>query len=170
MKQHGYRQPRADRCVYVKKNAVGTIVAAVTIDDFGIATTNRSLYQQLRADLASKYKVKDLGQAKKIIGWTLHGDSDTGAIHISQPNLAGAIVRLLHMENCNPCKTPYVSGLPLHAARANEDILDTAKYPYATAVGMLRYLIDFTCPDLAYIGGMLARYMSRQHPATLAST
>ena len=65
------------------------------------------------------------------------------------------------MEKCNEKKAEYVSGLDMSASKNDETILDFTQYPFSTAVSILRYLVDSTRPDLAFITGALARHMTR---------
>ena len=110
-------------------------------------------------DLRTKYRVEDLGRAKRIIGWTIHRNGS--AVHISQPQLTATFIQILNMEKSNPKPTPYASGLNLGVTQTDEPILKTSKYAYATTIGVLPYLVDSTRPDLEYITGALARHMSK---------
>ena len=86
MQKYCCKKVHADTCFYRGKNDKGIIIAEVTVDVFGIATTNKGLNMQLNRDLLPKCKVKNLRQTKKTIGWTVHCEENMGAIHISQPD------------------------------------------------------------------------------------
>ena len=150
---------QADTNVYVKRAGARFLAIAVTIDDFAVATKSPELYQELLADLSTTYMVKDLGLARQIIGWTVMRNGS--AIHISQPQQTETFLQILNMQSATPKHTPYASGLKLHAAEQDEDVLNTTQYPYATAIGVLRYLVDSTRPDLAYVTGALAIHAAR---------
>ena len=68
MMSKGYLALKADTKFYVKRKGENFIAIAVTIDDFAVATKNPALYQELLRDLRTKYMVKDLGRAKRVIG------------------------------------------------------------------------------------------------------
>ena len=62
------------------------------------------------------------------------------------------------MNDAKPAKIPNLGGLQLHAAAQQDDVIDTALYPYREALAILRYLVDSTRPDLAFIANALARH------------
>ena len=67
------------------------------------------------------------------------------------------------MSNCAPGDTPVAKGdkFSLHHCLKNElEMKDMERFPYASAVGSLMYAQICTCPDIAYIVGMLGRYLS----------
>ena len=84
---HGYAQAQSDKNLYHKKTSTQAIYIAVTIDDFAVAATHIELYHAFLYVLRLKYKVKDLGEPKRIIGWSIARDPRNGLIHISQPQL-----------------------------------------------------------------------------------
>lgn len=59
-----------------------------------------------------------------------------------------------------PSRLSYVDGLRLHAATPSDDFIDAR--PYQRAVGVVRYLVDGTRPDLAVKACDLARVLHQQ--------
>ncbi len=161
LKEHGYTRPRSDRSVYYKRSAVGSIVMAVTIDDFLVIATNDGLYDTLVSNLKKKYVLKDLGIAKQLLGWSITREETTGSIHVSQPTLTKMFIETLGIQQANPTANPYRSGAQLHECRDGEKPL-ADNYPYTKALEMERYLADSTRPDISHVVGVLARYMQRQ--------
>ncbi len=105
--------------------------------------------------------MKDLGTAGHMFGWSITRDPISGTLHISQPHLAQSYIDLLRMQDAIPSDTPYASGLQLDGLRQGEEPLDQKCYPYGRAVGILRYLVDSTRPEISYIVGMLARNLKQ---------
>ena len=67
------------------------------------------------------------------------------------------------MSNCAPGDTPVAKGdkFSLHQCPKNElEKKDMERFPYASAIGSLMYAQVCTRPDIAYIVGMLGRYLS----------
>lgn len=93
-----------------------------------------------------------------MIGWKITRSTDKTSLYISQPHLTQTYINMLRIQEAKPTKTPYPYGIQLQAKQPQESTLDTAKYTYVRAVGILRYLVDSTRPDLAYIVGALARH------------
>ena len=78
-------------------------------------------------------------------------------MHISQPQLTQEFINATGMQAKNPSPTPYSLGADLSPRKPEEKLLEK-KYPFAKALSILRYLVDSTSPDLAYISSTLARH------------
>ena len=63
--------------------------------------------------------------------------------------------------------TPYLKILQLHIPTPEAKIIDHAVYPYRRALGILRYLVASTRPDLAYITNGLERHKQKSNDAQL---
>ena len=67
------------------------------------------------------------------------------------------------MQDCKPGNTPMSKGDKFSLCQCPKNDLETKemqKIPYASAVGSLMYAQVCTRPDIAYIVGMLGRYLS----------
>ena len=67
------------------------------------------------------------------------------------------------MQDCKPKDTPVVKSdkFSLSQCPKNDlEVKEMQKIPYASAAGSLMYAQVFTCPDIAFIVGMLGRYLS----------
>ena len=157
----GYEANPNDPNLYCKRSGQSTLLVAVTIDDFSAATDDYAVYKQLVRDLRIKYDARDLGPAAHMLGWTVHQDPSTYEIHIAQPHLAQSFINTMGMQNAAPADTPYVCGSDRGPAKAGEALLDITKYPIERAVGIARYLVDSTRPDIAVALGEIARHVRR---------
>lgn len=158
LKQHGYNQCVSDHNVFTKDTSDGRLMLALTIDDFLVSAPSNSAYQHLIKTLSLKYRVKDLGLATKILNWTItRPEPGKKTFHVSQPHKTQQFIDLMGMDRSNPAKTPQAKGHPIHARQDGEEQLPQ-HYPYAAALGTLRYLADCTRPDVAFITGALARH------------
>lgn len=158
LKRHGYRQCVSDHNVFTKDTDAGQLTMALTIDDVLVAAPSHDAYKDLLKALSLKYRVKDLGPATRILNWTIvRPKKGKRTYHLSQPHKAQQFIDLMGMDRSNPAKTPQTKGHLIHAKEAHEALLST-NYPYAAALGVLRYLADCTRPDVAFITGALARH------------
>jgi len=78
-----YTRSLYDPCVYFRKLPSGEyIYLLLHIDDMFIASTNRSLIDKLKVPLSFEFEMKDLGDAKRILGMEIErqgegeGESD----------------------------------------------------------------------------------------------
>lgn len=82
-------------------NGKDFLIMAITVDYFCVVARSKHMYNELVHILGTKYKAKDLGLSTRIIGCTIHRHKHNNSIHISQPNLAKAL--LIFQE----CGTQY---------------------------------------------------------------
>lgn len=64
----GYKLIEADHNVYTKRQKKDIPIVAVSVDRFCIACSSYAMYSRVLADLRTKYKAKDLGPFKHLLG------------------------------------------------------------------------------------------------------
>ena len=67
------------------------------------------------------------------------------------------------MQNCKPSDTPVAKGDKFSLSQSPKidfEEKEMQKIPYASVVGSLMYAQVYLRPDIAYITGMLGRYLS----------
>ena len=81
-KSLGFIQLIADQCVYVRCDpASGSpTIVAVHVDDITLCARTDTELSQLKGELASKFKVTDLGELTQILGMEVQHDSSDGSI------------------------------------------------------------------------------------------
>ncbi|KAL6322834.1 hypothetical protein AAG906_020834 [Vitis piasezkii] len=93
----------------------------------------------------------------------IHRDRSRGILGLSQKAYIDKVLSRFGMSNCAPRDTPVAKGdkFSLHQCPKNElEKKDMERFPYASAIGSLMYAQVCTRPDIAYIVGMLGRYLS----------
>lgn len=157
LQKHGYEPSPAEQNLYHRTTPNGSLYMTTTIDDFVVCTNSSKLYRELLGALREKYQAKDLGNASHLLGWSIYQDASTKTVHVSQPHLSREFIQIMNMQNAAPSSTPYSCGLSLDTAQTQDTKLNEEQFPYSSAIGTLRYLVDSTRPDLAFIVGQLAR-------------
>ncbi|RVW21201.1 Retrovirus-related Pol polyprotein from transposon TNT 1-94 [Vitis vinifera] len=105
----------------------------VYVDDILLASSDVGLLHETKRFLSSKFDMKDLGNASFVLGIQIYRDRSRG------------------------------DKFSLHQCPKNElEKKDMERFPYASAIGSLMYAQVCTRPDIAYIVGMLGRYLSNQ--------
>ena len=81
-KSLGFIQLIADQCVYVCHDPVSgsPTIVAVHVDDMTLCTRTDTKLSQLKGELASKFKVIDLGELTQILGMEVQRDNSDGSI------------------------------------------------------------------------------------------
>lgn len=140
------------------------VIVAVTFDDFCVALETAEAYKKAQPDFRLKYRAKDLGRAKRLLSWSLRQTKE-GGVQISQLYLSQRLSDLLSATPARTNSTLYLHGLYACPRAAAEPIVTEYQSTMASAVGMLRYLVDSTRPYLAYVTAALA--LSVQQPTYL---
>lgn len=135
--EHGYKQLLSNNSVYFKRSTHGLAILTVTVDDFSVACSSETVYRCVLKELRQKYQAKYLGPIKHILGWSVRRSDPTGDTHLSQPYMAQRFIDVLNMRHGHPSRSPYLSGISLHAVTEQEKILDDKRYPVARAIGIL---------------------------------
>ena len=152
-------------CVYFKKNDKEVYVYMLLyVDDILIASTDKAEVQKLKAVLGKEFDMKDLGDAKKILGTEITRDRVKGELSVSLEEYLWKVLGKFEMDQCKSVATPLGGHFSLKAA-TNKELQDQEEYmkkvPYQNAVGSVMYSMVGTRPDLGYAVGVISRFMSR---------
>ncbi|RVW75930.1 Retrovirus-related Pol polyprotein from transposon TNT 1-94 [Vitis vinifera] len=107
--------------------------------------------------------MKDLGDASFVLGIQIHRDRSRGILGLSQRTYIDKVLQRYGMQNSKPGDTPVAKGDKFSLNQCPKNSLESQemqKIPYASAVGSLMYAQVCTRSDIAYIVGMLGRYLS----------
>ena len=86
MSHLGFQQSKFDYSLFTKKAKVALIALLVYVDDILIASDNKAVVEELKVMLDQKFKLKDLGELKYILG--LEVARSTQCINLFQRNNA----------------------------------------------------------------------------------
>ena len=131
------------------------------MDDILLASSDVSLLLETKKFLSSKFDMKDLGEASFVIGIEIHRDRSKGVLGLSQKAYIEKILKKFNMHKCSPSPAPIVKGDrygDFQCPRNQYEINQIKTVPYASVVGSLQYAQVYTCPDLAFVIGLLSRF------------
>ncbi len=107
--------------------------------------------------LRNEFEMKDLGEAKRIIGIEIERNKDATKIH-QQPFIL-AMLKKFNMEDCRRANTP----LPKSAYSSNYEQENAKPFSdvnlYQQAIGSLNWIATCTRPDITFSVNMLAAKM-----------
>ncbi|KAH9715183.1 hypothetical protein KPL71_020951 [Citrus sinensis] len=96
----GYNRLSSDHCAYYKRFEDNDfIILLLYVDDMLVAGPNKDRVQELKAQLAREFEMKDLGPANKILGMQIHRDRNNRKIWLSQKNYLKKILRRFNMQD-----------------------------------------------------------------------
>jgi len=150
--------------VYYNKLSGGEyIYLLLYVDDMHIASKNRSTIDKLKKDVSSEFEMKDLGEAKKVLGMEIARNRRSGKVSLTQK---GYLPKVLQMFNINGDTKSVSTPLALHfklKATMSPTTVEEREYMtremYTSVVGSLMYAMVCTKPDLSQVISMISRYM-----------
>ncbi|RVW73223.1 Retrovirus-related Pol polyprotein from transposon TNT 1-94 [Vitis vinifera] len=119
--------------------------------------------EQPTAHVVTHFDMKDLGEASYVLGIKILRDRANGVLKLSQRAYIEKILKRFNMHNFKSTKAPIVKGDKFSKAQCpqNDDEREEMKtIPYSSVVGSLMYAQVCTRPDIAFVVGMLERYLS----------
>jgi transposase InsO family protein len=135
-------------------------IISVYVDDIMIACNDKQFLDGVKQNIFSKWRCKDIGEVKSMLGIEIKRDRDQRKIYISQRRYCNDVLERFQMDKCNSSETPC-SELRLTSDMCpttdeRKEMADTQR-KYPEAVGCLMYL-TLTRPDITYAVNQVSRY------------
>ncbi|CEH17974.1 FOG: Transposon-encoded proteins with TYA, reverse transcriptase, integrase domains in various combinations [Ceraceosorus bombacis] len=109
-------------------------------------------------DLRKFFKLKDIGDARHILG--IHIRRDSTGLYLCQESYLRTVSERFQQWQGSHCGTPLPPGILFEKYKG-----PSIERPYLQLLGSLLYAMIATRPDLAYSLGVLSRYSSNPGPA-----
>ena len=154
MTTHDFQRRSFDSGVYFQKsNDKSFIYLLLYIDDMLIVSKSQIEIDKLMTHLSKEFEMKDLGEAKKILGMEISKDRMRGKLCLTQKQFLKKVLQRFGMNgDSKPVSTPLASHLKLSkllSLKTDEEQAYMSKVSYANAVGSLMYAIVCTRPDIS---------------------
>jgi ATP-binding cassette subfamily B (MDR/TAP) protein 1 len=165
MIEQGYIRCLSDHCVYFKRIENGNyIIFLLYLDDMLVAGTNMHDINVLNKKLANSFAMKDLGDAKKILGMRITRDKKNKKLTLSQGEYTEKVMlERFRMHNAKPISTPLANHFKLTkemCPKTHEEIKYMFRVPYSSTFGSLMYAMFFTRPNITHVVGVVSRYVN----------
>ena len=124
----------------------------------------KDVIKEVKAQLSSKFDMKDLGAPNFIMGMEIRRDRANKMINLNQRKYVETVLQRFNMQESKPVKVPIPIGVKLsveQCPKTQEEEEDMSRVPYASVVGSLMYAMVCTRPNIAHAVGVLSRYMSK---------
>jgi hypothetical protein len=162
LKTMGFKPADADPCVYTRGEGDDECIVCLYVDDMLIASRDKTVIASVKAGIAEKFQIKDLGRARFILGIEIDYDMERRTLSISQQAYSEAIIKKFGQENAKPSLTPLEPGVQLTKAdepQTDEDKATMKSKPFRSLIGSLMYLACGTRPDIAVAVAKLSRFL-----------
>jgi hypothetical protein len=140
IKEFGFKENVEDNCVYAKFKNGKYIFLILYVDDILLASSDVSLLLETKRFLSSHFEMKDLGEARFILGIEIHQDRMKGVLGLSQKTYIEKVLKKFNMHKCSASSAPIVKDdiYGEFQCPKNQYEIDQMKtVPYASAVGKL---------------------------------
>lgn len=151
-KSFGFVNLTTESCIYVKGDGHTLCVVAIYVDDFLVFCKDNDVVVQLVAFLKKHFEIRNLGEAKSVLGMRLTRTSE--GIELDQEEYIKNMLAKFNMLDANSASTPMEAGLDINPG----DPVKCPNVPYQVLIGCLMYAMTCTRPDIAYAVSKLSRY------------
>ncbi len=137
LKNHSFWPTQLDPCIYIQAHNDKATFIAIYVDDCTIISPSNQI-DDIKALLHQGFRMKDLGEAKSVLGLEVLQDRGSGTIYLQQ---AGKIHKLVHdfgLAKAKPIYTLMELNLQLPKIERTND--EDIKLPYRSIVGRLNYI------------------------------
>ncbi|KAG9453509.1 hypothetical protein H6P81_006413 [Aristolochia fimbriata] len=160
----GFARSNADHCVYLQRfNDGDYIILTLYVDDMLVAgDSNMKKIDDLKKRLANQFSMKDLGEAKQLLGMQITRDKKKKKLWLSQEGYVKKVLERFNMHESKAVTTTLGSQFKLskeQGDKSDEEIAHMKTVPYASAIGSLMYAMVSTRPDIAHAVGVVSRFM-----------
>jgi hypothetical protein len=162
LSQMGFERILCDHSIWVWRKDDSRIIVPVFVDDMTLAGKDAMAIAQVKKDLATHFKLRDLGPTSRLLGVHITRNRSTRTLQLSQRQYILDILNHHGFTESRAVNTPMDPGLRLSAhgdrTLTPQQEEELRKFPYMTCVGELLYLAVATRPDIARTVSVLCRY------------
>ncbi|GKE34007.1 retrovirus-related pol polyprotein from transposon TNT 1-94, partial [Tanacetum coccineum] len=164
MLSNGFKRSSYDNCVYYMCYAPGEyIYLLLYVDDMLISCKSKAEIGSNKSLLKKKFDMKELREAKKILGMEIVTDRSCKIIRVSHSGYVSNILNNFRIDNGKSVQMPlgghFKLSLKDYLVR-DCDVERMSKVLYANSVGSLMFLMVCTRQDIVYAVSGVSRYLA----------
>ncbi|POM71775.1 LOW QUALITY PROTEIN: Integrase catalytic core protein [Phytophthora palmivora] len=125
LKTMGFKAADADPCVYTRGEGDSECIVGLYMDDMLIASREKDIIASVKAGIAEKFRINDLGRARFILGIEMDYDMERKALPLRA--YTESIINRFGQENAKPSLTPFDPSVHLTKADESQSDDDKAK-------------------------------------------
>ncbi|KAE9264835.1 hypothetical protein PR003_g32655, partial [Phytophthora rubi] len=122
-------------------------IVCLNVDDMLIASRQKAVIASVKAGIAEKYRIKDMGRARFILGIEIDYDMERRTLGISQKAYTESITKKFGQENAKPCLTPLEP-----VAKLSRFLENPGEKHWDAGIKVVRYLLKTKDVDIVYDG------------------
>ncbi|KAK3235910.1 hypothetical protein CYMTET_53921 [Cymbomonas tetramitiformis] len=152
------RMQRSDvePCLYFIRDTTLQVIILAYVDDYLVATNDKSWYDNFVASFHAQYACKDLGVLDLVMGIGVRWGSDTA--YLSQSGYISQIISTYGLDDAKPASLPMSPGTQLAPADGKGSM------PYRALLGQLQWVARCSRPDIMAAVSVLSRFCATYGP------
>ncbi|KAL2497738.1 cysteine-rich RLK (RECEPTOR-like protein kinase) 8 [Abeliophyllum distichum] len=161
----GFNRSEFDHCLYFKSKLPSNalVFLQLYVDDMLIIGSCVDSINDIKAALSSEFEMKDLGNAKKILGMDIIRERYNSTLMLKQETCIMKILKKFSMLESKAVSVPLANHFILskdQCPQSNDELEYMNKVPYSNVIGSVMYTMVCTKPNIAYYVSVLSIYMS----------
>ena len=145
----GFTRLQSDRSVYIYAHGDVHIIVPVYIDDVTLASKSKEALDRTVEELSKRFKLRDLGETKFILGVEVIRDRPNRSISLSQRQYIIDMLVRYSMDQCDSVKTPMNPSTRLSKAQGPQT--DAEREPLFEAADRDRFGESWTSIQAAFV-------------------
>ena len=122
-----FNRSHYDHCLYFKHVHDSPIFLVLYVDDMLIASPNSHLISDLQKQLCNVFEMKDLGNAKQILGMNISRNREKSSILLNQKSYILSVLKFFFMEDAKLVSVPVAAHLQLSKDQSPKTVSEKAK-------------------------------------------
>lgn len=164
MAKHDFKRTESDQCVFIKRYENSDfLILRLCVDDMLIVGQDSTKIIAMKKDLSKSFATKDLGPVKQILAMRIIHERSKRLPWLSQERYIEKVLERFNIHKAKSINTPLAAHfkLCLKQSSSNErDMENEKKMSYSSAVSSLIYAMTCTRPDIAYVVGVVSRFLA----------
>lgn len=154
----GFVQSKADPCMFIHEERGLRLL--VYVDDIVAAAKQQSQINWFHEKLSDRFNTKNLGEIQKILGVRVTRDRKNRTIYLDQEQYLRTVLDKfgIKQKTHKDKKIPVADYTSFRPAADDDTRIDVTEYQ--AGIGSLMFAMVLTRPDIAFVLGKLAQYMS----------
>ena len=155
----GFKICTLENCLFYHEEF--DIIIAIYVDDIILVGKDLTKIDHIKNKLSKTFSMKDMGQAKFILGIQIKYDRENGKSQICLGSYIDKVISNINLQNFKPYSLPIdkTTKLSIEQCPKNDnDKIIMQKVPYAQSIGALNWLALTTRPDISYAVSCCAQF------------
>jgi Reverse transcriptase (RNA-dependent DNA polymerase) len=156
LKSIGFEQSEQDPALFSKRGPQGVVFISSHVDDYLITGSDTQGIRDLKAAMAGRFKMKDMGHCVSYLGMEIKREGEK--IYLCQAKYTTQLLKDTGMWDVKTKATPMESGEELQPVEIEKAV---RQEDFRRLVGKIQWLAVMTRPDITYAVSRLASVANR---------